>query len=142
LTNIVADPTVSLDIKIFRKLNSEVMEPLIPPVLLPTTGSIYLDKADYPFLQFADEYQIQITQRDPTIFCKIESDLIDLNVPDNLAAIAIATTDSYPDEASGSLQIAHVTGGIRPYEARIELDSASSLALLSYQTNFEEIELK
>jgi gliding motility-associated-like protein len=140
LINIVAEPEIPFEIKIFRKFTSELVES-IPVVSVPATGSIYLDKTEHSFLQFSDEYQIQITQINTVVFCRVQSDLIDLNVPDDLAAIAVATVQSYPDEASGSLQIVHITGGIRPYEARIELDSASSLALPSYQSNFEEIEL-
>ena len=125
-----------LEIQFFKKFSNG------PPEIIykqfPANGEIYLDYNQHIFLQTPGEYQIKIIQFQNDVVCNVSSRLVDFTVPEPLFARVGETNESYPDIPTGSLQIAGITGGLNPYDVRIELDSASSLALSAYETDFEE----
>ncbi len=80
------------------------------------------------FLQVPGEYEIYLTQIqvDGSSGCPMSSDTIDYVVNIPLSAQIGMSQESYYDVASGSLQLVNFTGGLAPYSAQIELDSAVS----------------
>jgi gliding motility-associated-like protein len=138
LINITGEPNLPFEISVFRKFTNVLVE-TIPVSSIPVTGSVYLDNEDHAFLRTAEEYQIQLVQVDPFIACELRSPLEDLKVPSPLNAAVINITQSYPDMATGNLQVGNFNGGGTPYDVRIELDSASSSALPFFETDFEEV---
>jgi gliding motility-associated-like protein len=141
ITNITGNPEEALTIKVYKKFtNVEVASVTVNP--FPVTASYYFDKSDHAFLRTSDEYQIQITQVEETSECfEIKSALKDYTVPFELNAGVGAIVESYPDIPTGKLSVLNFTGGVMPYDVSIELDSASSLGLPVYETDFEEVEL-
>jgi gliding motility-associated-like protein len=69
----------------------------------------------------------------------VRSPLVDFKVSSPLNVVVGKTEKSYPDIASGSLQLFSFTGGLAPYQAKIELDSAASLQLPAFDTDFAEV---
>ncbi|WP_333820039.1 gliding motility-associated C-terminal domain-containing protein [Ohtaekwangia sp.] len=136
LTNIHGDPDSPLEIVVYKKLTDVIITTI--PRQFPTTGSIELDYATYPFLQLPDEYQIRINQVSSTSFCQLSSDLVDYRVNTHLSAQVGTTSKSYPDIFNGKMQVTNFSGGLVPYEIRIELDSAS-VPGQSYQTDWEDV---
>ncbi len=128
-----------LEIQFFKKFSTG------PPEIIykqfPANGEIYLDYNQHIFLQTPGEYRIKIIQFQNDVVCNVSSQLVDFTVPEPLFARVGETKESYPDIPTGSLQIAGITGGLNPYDVRIELDSASSLSLPFYQTNFVKVGL-
>ena len=125
-----------LDIHISKKLSSD--PPLIIQTPLPADGEVYLDYDTYAFLRTPGEYRVQIIQFQSEAACSLASDIIDFTVPVPLSAGIGPVAESYPDVPSGKLSVVNFTGGVYPYNVRIELDSASSFSLPYYQTDFEE----
>jgi gliding motility-associated-like protein len=72
------------------------------------------------------------------VVCNFASESVDFSVPMPLFAQTGAMSESYPDIPTGSMNVVGFTGGQYPYNVRIELDSASSVSLPSYFTDFEE----
>ncbi len=136
LINVTGDPNgAPLEIQVFKKLSSD------PPEIIykqfPANGQIYLDHDLYAFLQTAGEYQIKIVQFQNQVVCNLSSGIVDLNVPAPLTAQVGPVSESYPDIPTGKLDLTGFSGGMDPYKVRIELDSAASIALQEYATNFE-----
>lgn len=138
LTNMVADATTPVEIRVLRKLTSEAVQTITIPVV-PATGNFRLDHDDYAFLSLPGEYVIQMVQVNQIAFCEIVSPLVDLTVPEPLTLVVGTATESLPDRATGTLLITGISGGLDPYMARIELDSASSPALPVYETDFVDV---
>jgi gliding motility-associated-like protein len=137
LIDITGDPSKNIEIKVFRKFTN-IQEASIK-IPFPATGSYLLDKAEQTFLQLPDEYSIQIVQEETS--CTVKSPMKDYEVPVELNARVGQYKESYPDIATGAFTVDHLVGGITPYEIRIELDSASSLAIPSYATDFSEVSI-
>jgi gliding motility-associated-like protein len=125
-----------VEIQISKKLSADLPQIIYEP--FPADGEIYLDYAQYPFLQAPGEYRIQMVQFQSEGGCNLSSELRDFTVPVPLNAGIGGVAKSYPDVASGKLNVVAFTGGIYPYDVRIELDSASSFSLPYHVTNFEE----
>jgi gliding motility-associated-like protein len=138
LINIVGEPNVPFEIWVYKKFTNVVLE-TIPETSIPATGSVFLAYDDHSFLRISDEYQIQIVQIDPSVICEVRSPLTDLNVTAPLSASVGERKKSYPDIATGSMQLTNFFGGLAPYDVRIQLDSASSLALPAFDTQFERV---
>ncbi|HEY9044457.1 MAG TPA: gliding motility-associated C-terminal domain-containing protein, partial [Ohtaekwangia sp.] len=71
-------------------------------------------------------------------FCLLSSKLVDYKVAPHLFAQVGTTSKSYPDIFNGKMQVTNFSGGLVPYDIRIELDSAS-VPGQSYQTDWEEV---
>lgn len=125
-----------LEIQISKKLSSA------PPEIIyeqfPADGEIYLDYDKYAFLKTPGEYRVQVIQFQSEVVCNLPSDIIDFTVPVALNAGIGTVAESYPDIPSGKLSVINFTGGVYPYDVRIELDSASSFSLPYHATEFEE----
>jgi gliding motility-associated-like protein len=113
-----------------------------PPEIIyqqfPADGEIYLDYDQYTFLKTPGEYRITIFQFQNEVVCNVSSETVDFNVPAPLSAQVGSVSESYPDIPTGKLNVVGFSGGVYPYNVRIELDSASSFALPSHVTEFEE----
>jgi len=125
-----------LEIQVSKKFSSD------PPEIIyqqfPADGEIYLAYDQHTFLKTPGEYRIKIIQFQNEVVCNLSSQSVDITVPEQLTARVTFVSESYPDIPSGKLQVAGFLGGENPYEVRIELDSASSLALPYHVTDFEE----
>ena len=125
-----------IEIHISKKLTSD------PPEIIyqqfPADGEIYLEYDQYAFLKTPGEYRIQLIQFQSEAVCNLPSEIADFTVPVPLNAGIGAVLKSYPDIASGKLNVVSFTGGLYPYNVRIELDSASSFSLPYHTTDFEE----
>ncbi|MGC1240179.1 MAG: gliding motility-associated C-terminal domain-containing protein, partial [Chryseosolibacter sp.] len=125
-----------LEIQVSKKLSSD------PPEIIyqqfPVDGEVYLAYDQHAFLKTPGEYRIRIIQFQNEVICNLSSQTIDFAVPSPLNAQIGSVSTSYPDIPSGKLMVSGFSGGIYPYEVKIELDSASSFALPEYETNFEE----
>lgn len=125
-----------LEIQVSRKLSSD------PPQIIyqqfPTDGEIYLDYDQYAFLRTPGEYSVQVIQFQSEVVCNLPSDIADLIVPVPLNAGIGRVAESYPDVPSGSLNVVGFSGGVYPYDVRIEMDSASSYSLPYHMTDFQE----
>jgi gliding motility-associated-like protein len=142
LTGITRDPAEPIRLRVFKKLTS--IKVLEIPITLSSTNSYLMDYNDAALaavLKVPGEYQIELVQMNQTFECEVKSPLKDLTVPFELKARITKTVESYPDIANGKLTIGTFTGGVTPYETRIELDSASSFAFPAYDTDFEEVNL-
>lgn len=141
LTNVTGQQSgPSMEIRIFRKpdINSPYETMFMP---FPADGDIFLSNADHAFLKDPGEYRIKLVQvqdQEGIAYCDLSSETVDFIIPEALNAQTGPVAQSYPDVPSGKLQVNGFSGGLYPYEVRIELDSASSFALPEYQTNFEE----
>jgi gliding motility-associated-like protein len=141
LVNITGNPDEDLEVRIYRKFTN-VQEPSVIISPFPVTGSYFFSKADRAFLRNPDEYLIEIVQFDEDGECfEIHSELKEYKVPYPLDAEVGEVKESYPDIATGELNLQRFTGGVMPYDVRIELDSASSLAFPEHATDFERVEL-
>jgi gliding motility-associated-like protein len=137
LVNVTGDADgAPLEIQISKKLSSDAPE--IVYVQFPMDGEIYLDRDQYSFLKVPGEYRIRIIQFQDEVVCNFTSESADFVVPSQLTANIGRVSESYPDVPSGQLFVNGFNGGAFPYEVRIELDSASSFSLPSYETNFQE----
>jgi gliding motility-associated-like protein len=67
----------------------------------------------------------------------VNSPLKEFDVPFPLQAAIGAISKSFPDVPTGTVVVESFTGGLRPYEVRIELDSATSLAFPIYDRPFQ-----
>jgi|GEM_PF-3064421 len=138
LSDITGDPAKGLTINVYRKFTS-IIETSIVLDEFPVTRRHVLDKDDHEFLSVPNEYSFQLTQPGPTGGCPtVTSDLKDYVVPHALFANVARVARSYPEIPTGEMDINEFAGGIQPYAVRIEMDSASSLALPSYETDFTE----
>ncbi|MEX1238496.1 MAG: gliding motility-associated C-terminal domain-containing protein, partial [Cyclobacteriaceae bacterium] len=111
--------------------------PEITNTPFPVDGEIYLDYSQHAFLRAPDDYRIRIAQFQNEVGCSLSSQPIDLTVAQPLSATIGLVSISYPDIPTGEIQVTGFSGGIFPYDVRIELDSASSFALPDYMTDFE-----
>jgi gliding motility-associated-like protein len=140
LTNVTGDPAGSqLEIQLYKKLSTDPPEVIYQP--FPADGEIYLEYNQHSFLRTPGEYRIRIIQTQSEIACNLSSDLVDFIVPAALSAQVTFVEESYPDIPSGKLHIAGFSGGLNPYQVRIELDSASSFSLPEFDSGFEEVPL-
>lgn len=136
LVNVAGDPAgASLDIEVTKKLSADPPETISQP--FPANGEIYLDYSQHAFLKAPGEYQIRIIQFQNEVGCNLSSQTVDITVPQPLSAQIGFVSKSYPDIPTGELQVTGFSGGIYPYDVRIELDSASSFALPEYLADFE-----
>lgn len=124
-----------LEIQVSKKFSSD------PPEIIyeqfPADGVIYLDHDQYAFLRTPGEYSVQIIQFQGEVVCNLPSEIVDFIVPVPLNAGIGAVDESYPDVPSGKMSVVAFSGGVHPYDVRIELDSASSYALPYHATDFE-----
>ena len=137
LVNVTGEASgAPIEIQISRRLSSD------PPEIIyqqfPADGEIYLEYDQYAFLKTPGEYRIQLIQFQSEAVCNLPSEIASFTVPVPLNAGIGAISKSYPDIASGKLNVVSFTGGVYPYDVRIELDSASSFSLPSHATDFEE----
>jgi gliding motility-associated-like protein len=139
LNNLTGEPNSQIDLNVYRKFTNVLVQTIIIPSI-PPTGSYLLDYNAYTFLQNPDEYQLQLSQL-TSANCTITSDLTDVTITGPIAAAVGNRKESYPDLATGLLEIHNFSGGLVAYDIRIEMDSASSLALPAYSTEWEEVVL-
>jgi gliding motility-associated-like protein len=139
LINLTGEPGRPVDINVYRKFTNALVQTITIPSI-PPTESYLLDYDDYSFLRTPDEYQIQLSQSS-SLNCSITSELADVVITTPVSAVAGDRKKSFPDIASGELEITNFTGGLAVYDIRIELDSASSLALPVYSSDWEEVQL-
>jgi large repetitive protein len=137
LVNVTGDSNgPQVQIHVTRKLSSD------PPEIInrqfPANGEIFLDRDEYAFLRTPGEYDLRIVQVQVEVLCPMSSQTIDFTVPAPLTAQVGSVSESYPDIPTGNLDITGFSGGVFPYEVRIELDSASSFSLPFHATEFEE----
>lgn len=125
-----------MEIRVFKKLSPD--PPEIIPHAFPSDGEIYLSHDEHTFLQTPGEYRIVIVQHQEEVFCSLFSPMLELDVPAPLSASTGSVSKSYPDVPTGKLDVVNFSGGISPYQVRIELDSAASFSLPEYSTDFEE----
>ncbi|MDQ2657762.1 MAG: gliding motility-associated C-terminal domain-containing protein [Bacteroidota bacterium] len=125
-----------LEIQVSKKASSD------PPEIIyqqfPADGEIYLSHNDYAFLRTPGNYRIKIIQFQFEVVCNLSSETFDFTVPETLSARIGGVDKSYPDIPTGEMQVIGFTGGMFPYDVRIELDSASSFSLPYHSTDFRE----
>jgi gliding motility-associated-like protein len=132
-------PQVSISIR--NKFTGAEISPGKNVNLSQGVNSAFFDFDSNLFMRTPGEYVIKMSQVDPVFFCEVTSSE-NYTVPERLvASIGRGSKESYPDIPTGFFEVINFSGGITPYETRIELDSASSLAIPFYQTEFEEVEL-
>jgi gliding motility-associated-like protein len=137
LNNLVANATVPIDVQIYK---SGIAQPIFS--VPATVGDMRLEFDDHAFLQIpGDDYEIQLFQIDLNSGCYLPSPRLPFAVPRRLSAVVGELRESYPDVPTGYMQIRNFDGGMFPYDIRIELDSASSFELPSFETNYEEVQL-
>ena len=140
VNGITGEPGVPITIEVYKKFTNTLVES-VTLAEIPVTSSFTFDFDSYVFMQTPDDYQVRIIQVQSTVFCLLTSSLVDYTVPRRLTAGIGTLEESYPDIATGTMQVINFDGGISPYEIRIELDSASSFELSFYETDFEEVTL-
>jgi gliding motility-associated-like protein len=138
LNNLVVNETVQFEIHLYK---SGIKLPDVIQIGA-TPGDVRLEFDDYSFLQIpGDDYELEIRQLDLTVFCLVISERVPFIVPRRLSAVIGELKESYPDIPTGYMQVRNFDGGMFPYDIRIELDSASSFELPSFETNFEEVQV-
>jgi gliding motility-associated-like protein len=138
LMNIQGNPNLGLEIRVFRNFTN-LLETSINLGNFPVTRSYRIDRDEHAFMRSPGEYRFQIVQAGPSSTCtSISSELKNYEVPQALHAKVAFVDKSYPEIPTGEMIVNEFAGGIEPYAIRIELDSAASLALPSYQTDFVE----
>lgn len=137
LLNVTGDANgAPLEIQVSKALSSD------PPEIIyqqfPADGEIYLDHDLYTFLQTPGEYRLKIIQFQNEVICNFSSAVVNFTVPEPLVAQISMVEESYPDIPTGKLHVSGFSGGVFPFDVRIELDSAASFSLPYYVTEFEE----
>jgi gliding motility-associated-like protein len=136
LTNISGDPSLPLQIRVYKKFTSALVETInVNP--LPVTGNYLLTKSGHPFLRTPDDYKIELVQTNTALSCDIKSALTDITVPAPLDFFVDEIKESFGDIASGSIKVTKFTGGTTPYEIKIQLDSASTPGQQAFATPLE-----
>jgi gliding motility-associated-like protein len=97
-------------------------------------GSILINSEFHPFLTDPGRYIIRLTQTD---ICEIVHEET-IDVPAPLFAAVEGIKESYPDLMTGAFEVVNFSGGIIPYQIRIELDQAA-VGGQSFETDFEEV---
>jgi gliding motility-associated-like protein len=140
LINISGEPGVPFEIKVYKKATGVLVETIQRPSI-SATATEFLEYQNHTFLRNADDYRLQLVQTNPATNCEINSPFVDVVVPNEVFALIGVTEKSYPDIANGSLEVTNISGGVTPYQVRIELDSAASFNFPDFQTNFSEPDL-
>lgn len=125
-----------LEIRISKKMSTDA--PVILSMPLPSDGEIFLDYNQHAFLRTPGEYRIQISQPQSETSCVLFSDIVDVTVAEPLSAHIGSVAKSYPDIPSGKMNIVGFSGGVYPYDVKIDLDSAASFSMPYHATEFEE----
>ena len=99
---------------------------------------MYLDHDQYTFLQTPGEYRLKVIQFQNEAVCNYSSETVDFTVSAPLTAEITNLSESYPDIPTGKLNVSAFSGGVYPFDVRIELDSAASFSLPYHVTEFEE----
>ncbi|MEO1049199.1 MAG: gliding motility-associated C-terminal domain-containing protein [Bacteroidota bacterium] len=94
-----------------------------------------------PFLDIPrQEYRVILRQQQSECPNEIESEPQGFFIRDFLNARVLETTQSLPDQPTGTMTVGVFSGGAPPYQIRIDLDSPA-VAGQSFTTDFEEVTL-
>ncbi|MTI19753.1 hypothetical protein E1176_01835, partial [Fulvivirga sp. RKSG066] len=137
LTNITGDNNVEYVLRVREKFG-DVVDSI--SFNLSANGSERLIK-NRAFLNLIAEYELELVQDDQPACLGTElayQHPESLVIPGDLTAVIAESTESLPDRPTGSFKVINFSGGLAPYQTRVELDSAS-IQGQSFMTEYEPV---